>query len=451
MEPRMKDESSNKNLERELIRQIFTDKKIIDDISVMINPDVFTDIKHKTVYKIILELNNNGQEIDTVTVYSELTKKGLNEIVKAVDLAKYAFCSSSANYMFTAKFLLEKWMQRKIIQSAKNSIKRAESGDDVFDILATMNSDVYEIENNVIIERDRDLYGELPELLNEIEQKYLGGIPEGLKSSSFPSLNKATGGIMSSDFVVVYGKEKSAKTTWSMRLLLDIALQNIPCALFTLEMDFKSSAYKALSMETGIEYLKLRNPRGNRTQPHELDDFVRKAKKLEKIKIFIDDKTFDFDRIIGKMKILKRKHDIGLFMVDYLGLIESAKRFEARRLEIKHYSRRLKNLAKELNTPIIAVSQANDGEKTAESVDPLRDCDFAIRCCKPYEDGERMLCIGKDSSGNDKFYKYKEDDFLLTVERSRHGKNKQTFMCGYAGTNFVEKDISGKFEDREPF
>ncbi|MDR3627631.1 MAG: DnaB-like helicase C-terminal domain-containing protein, partial [Ignavibacteriaceae bacterium] len=138
------------------------------------------------------------------------------------------------------------------------------------------------------------------------------------------------------------------------------------------------------------------------------------------------------------MRIWKRRHNIGLFVIDYLGLIEMARKFEARRLEIKHYSRVLKNLCKELNTPIIAVSQANDNEKTAESIDPLRDCDFALRCSKPIEDGSNAQL----QTVNNENYNFTEDDFLVTIERSRHGKNKQNFVCGYIDHDFKEKDLN---------
>ena len=430
----------NPKLEKRLIGEILSEPKIIDEITQLLNDDVFSEPKYRAIFRAICSVNDQGKQIDTVTIYQELKKNDLLELVPINELSTIEY-HTSANFEEHCKMLLELWMKRELDSKMLNAKEGIKKGEDVFDIISKLSADIYQIENNVIIEKDRNLYEELPPILDEVYQKYQGKISEGLKSSSFPTLNRATGGIMSCDFVVVYGKEKSAKTTWTERLSLDFAFQEVPVGIFTLEMDFKSSVYKAVSMETGIEYLKLRNPRGQGMQLHEFDDLGNNVRKFSKTKIFIDDKTFDFDKIVGKMKIWKRKYNIGLFVIDYLGLIEISKRFEARRLEIKHYSRRLKNLCKELNTPIIAVCQANEFEKTAESVDPLRDCDFALRCCKPYEDG-----IKSDTLPNGETYYYDKNDFLITVERSRHGKNKQNFVCGYEGTNFVERDLIHKEE-----
>jgi replicative DNA helicase len=431
-------EMSSPELERKLIGEIILEPEIIDEVRIFINLNVFTDEKCKAVYSVICEINDKGRIIDTVSVYEGIKNKGYLELVPIRDITEFSSnVSSSANFLDHCKFLLEKWMLREIITKTKNAQEKAKRGDDVFEIISKLSEDIYQIENNVIIEKDRELYDEVPALLKQVEDKYMGRIPEGLKSTSFPSLNRATGGIMTGDFIVIYGKEKSAKTTVTERLALDFALQSIPIGIFTLEMSFDSSAYKTLSMEGNFEYLKLRNPRGQGMKDDEFIDFIQRTKKLNKTKIFIDDKTFDFNRIIGKMRIWKRKHNIGLFVIDYLGLIEMARKFEARRLEIKYYSRILKNLCKELNTPIIAVSQANDNEKTAESIDPLRDCDFALRCCKPIEEGiEDMKTVNND------YYSFTEDDFLVTIERSRHGKNKQNFVCGYVNNNFKEKDLT---------
>ena len=431
-------EMRDPQLERKLIGEILLEPKIIDEVRVLLNVNVFTDEKCKAIYKMFLKIDDEGGEIDTVAVYMELSKAGLKELVTAADISTLLmYVNTAARAIDHCKILIEKWMQREVITKLTNGIELIKREGDVFEIISTLHENLYEIENNITIEKDRDLYSELPGLVDKVVKKLEGKIPEGLKSTSFPSLNKATGGIMSSDFIVIYGKEKAAKTTVTEQIGLDLAIQGIPISIFTLEMDFDSFAYKALSMECGIEYLKLRNPKGQGLTDKEFGEFTKRMHKFEKTKIFIDDRTFDFDQMIGKMKLLKRKYNIGLFIVDYLGLIESYRRFEARRLEIKHYSRRLKNLCKELNTPIIAVSQANENERTAESMDPLRDCDFALRCCKPKEDG-----IEGVKTDNNEYYNFTEDDFLVTVERSRHGKNKQNFVCGYVNNSFKEKDIT---------
>ena len=425
------------DIENLLLGSIVIDSKIIDEVRNLINPETFNSDKNRLIYKTILELSEEGKPIDSITIYESLRLKGnLDFVGGAKRISELTLVSSSAEFEYYCKVLLEKWMLREIIRSAKQAIAQAEKETDVFDITSELSENIYRVENNVQFEKDRNLAEETPRLLQQVEDKWNGLISEGLKSSSFPSLNRATGGIMSSDFIVIYGEEKSGKTTVTERLALDFAFQELPVALFTLEMDFDASGYKALSMAGGIEYLKLRNPKGMGLTQDEFQNFYSRTSKFDKTKIFIDDKTFDFDKIISKMKIWKRRYGIKLFVLDYLGLIEINKRFEARRLEIKHYSRRLKNLCKEIDTPIIAVSQANTEAKTAESIDPLRDCDFALHCMKPIEKGIKNIQNSRGQAFN-----LTEEHFLVTVERSRHGKNKQNFVCGYQGNDFVEIDI----------
>jgi len=434
----------NPKLEKRLLGEIFAEPKIIDEVRQLLNDDVFSEPKYLAIYKSMCEVDNQGKQIDITTVYGELKKSGLIDMISVNDLSGIEHYTA-ANFVEHCKMLLELWMKRGLSVKMNNAQERIKQGEDIFEIISTLGEDIYEIENNIIIEKDRNLYDEVGSLLNKVEQKFLGKIPEGIKLKSFPSINTATGGIMSDDFIIIYGKEKSAKTTVTERIILDFAFQNIPVAMFPLEMSFDASAYKAISMECGIEYLKLRNPKGNGLQAHELQDLFKNIHKFSDTKIYIDDKTFDFDRIIGKLKVLKRKYNIGLGVIDYAGLIQAAMRFEAKRFELKHYSSRLKKLSKELQIPIILVSQANNEGKTSESIDLLRDCDFALLCCKPYHEGIETYNFGTKKVP--RYYTFTEDDFLVTVERARFGRDKQNFVVGYSGTQFIERDFKVLYGD----
>ena len=167
--------------------------------------------------------------------------------------------------------------------------------------------------------------------------------------------------------------------------------------------------------------------------------------KFEKTKIYVDDVLFDFDRMTAKARQWKRKYKIGLFVFDYLGLIQSKAKFERRDLQLASYTGRLKNLAKELNTPIIVVSQANEDKKTADGKGAMRDGDFSIYLCKPTEDNIKSI---KNKENEE--YVFKENEFLCTIERSRHGRAKQNFVCGFVHNNFKEITID-KINNDEPF
>jgi hypothetical protein len=127
--------------------------------------------------------------------------------------------------------------------------------------------------------------------------------------------------------------------------------------------------------------------------------------------------------------------------VDYLGLIESNSNAERRDLVIADYSRRLKNHTKILDAPIIALSQANDQNRTAESKAPARDADFVISVCKPVESGKESLRI-KNENGEPQKFVFNESHYLITLENSRYGKNKQNIVCQFNENKFTELSLN---------
>ena len=202
-------------------------------------------------------------------------------------------------------------------------------------------------------------------------------------------------------------------------------------------MDKKSLYHRAFSLRTGIDYSKLRNPKGAGLTVEEFKSFTRKAEKIFKdTKIYIADKILDKSRIKAKMKLWKRRYGVKLFVVDYLNLIELNEKKERRDLEIAALSRFFKNTATELQVPIIILSQVNDKGISAEGKALMRDADFLISVKKPIEAGI------KDAKFGNVVFKFTEDHFLVTIENSRHGRNGFSFVCGFVNNNLVEIDVS---------
>ena len=436
----------NPEIEKSVLACIMHDNKCMDDVSALITQDTFEDFKHKLIYSSMSKLYQEGSPIDSVTLYEALKKEDkLTDAGGANYLSSFSV-SSSLNVIEYTKILIEKWMLRKIQTTSKELNELVLKENDPFEILSLMSQRVYEIENQIDSFRpDKTIWGEFVRLMDLVEQKYSGKVPAGLMCDSFPTLNTATGGLMQTDLLVIYGKDKSGKTSLTERLILDFAFQGLPVGIFPMEIDFDTYAYKALSMEGNIEYLKLRNPRGQKLDINEFRKFYNRAMKFEKTKIFVDDILFDFDRMVAKAKLWKRKHKIGLFVFDYLGLIQSNTKYERRDLQLASYTGRLKNLAKELNTPMIVVSQANEDRKTADGKGAMRDGDFAIYLCKPTEDGIKSIRNKENTE-----HHFSDDEFLATVERSRHGKNKQNFVCGFVNNNFIEKSIDAEITYQTP-
>lgn len=428
-------------LERTVISEILYQPKYFDSVRSILTPDSFGG-SNRIIFESICEVYEAGKPIDSMSVYESLKKRNmLDDAGGFENISLLNTLAGSAEYIEAhAKDLSEKLMVRRL-KLLESRFKNINERTDPFEKLDEITSEIYKIEHSIgSLEKDRNIFDEIPRLLDQVEKKYNGEIPEGLQCKSFPSLNRATGGIMSTDLVVIYGLEKGGKSFLSERLLLDFAEQNIPVGAFTMEMDFDAYSYRSLSMQGNINYLKLRNPRGNELTEPEFHEFHKRITKFKNKKFFVDDKTFEFERMLSRSKLWKRKHDIGILLFDYVGLIGSNKKFERRDLEIAHYTKNFKALAKEIETPVVIVSQANKEDTTADSKGALRDADFALRVSKPIEAGIKSI----PNSRNETFV-FTEDHFMVTVERSRYGKNKQTFICQFINNDFLEIDIDNQY------
>jgi replicative DNA helicase len=386
----------------------------------------------KLIYETIISLSEQEIPIDTLTIYKELKKQGTE--INAGAIASLLGLEINYTLLDTlCKMLYEKFLNKELRKISVELDKKSIDENDPFETMTWLQEETTKLENNIEL-NETTMSEDLPKIIEDIENRMRGNVEPGLMSSTFPSINKATGGIMSTDYVVIYGNYKQGKSTVVEQLLLDFALDKKSVGFFNLEMSKKTLYQKALSMRTGIDYLKLRNPKGHGLTEKELEWLKIYSKQLfNDTRFYVEDKVFDIDRIITKMKAWKKKYNIQLFAIDYLGLLETSQRFSARYLEMGSHSRRLKNLAKLIDTPIIVLSQANEDNKTAESKNPARDADFVISVCKPVESNITSIL---DKNGQQ--FKFTQDHFLVTMENSRHGKNKQNFVCEFQDNNFIE-------------
>ncbi len=432
-------------IERELLGEILIDNSILDTLLQIIKPVCFSDPKNSILFNIMVKMYGAGIPIDEITLYDNLKKHGNAETIPLdyiASLRNGAF--SSANAEYHSRIILEKYLQRELIKRSEKIIKAASrDNEDVFDLLSNAENEINGITRDLQgLNEDKSLWEDFPSIIDLVEQRYSGNEPAGLISQTFPTLNKMTNGIRKNDFVVIYGEDKQGKTSLSTQIALDFAINSkIPTGIFSYEMSKEIMYLKSLSMRTGLEYKKLRSPKESGLTSREFQDFVSKAtNKFQNTKIYVSDEPLDKNRLKAKMKLWKRKHNIGLFVIDYIGLIPINEKFERRDLAIADLSRFFKLLTKELDAPIFVLSQANDGGKTAESRSLLRDCDFALMIQKAVECGIMSI---KRNDGT--LLNLSDDHFLATLTRSRHGRNMTQFICGYVNNNFVEIDINNSY------
>ena len=354
-------------LEEAVLGAMLIDKKGVDEVIDLLQPDAFYKTGHKYIFESIHSLFQNSEPIDLLTVSSDLKKKGKLNIVGGdyylINLTQKV--SSSAHIEFHARIILQKFIQRSLIKISNEIIESSyKDSVDVFDLLDESESKLYEITHGNI-KKSSDTAQNLVFLakkkIEEIaNQEGLSGV-----STGFERLDNLTSGWQPSDLIVIAARPGMGKTALSLSMARNISVNvKVPVAFFSLEMSSVQLITRLISAETGLSSEKLRT---GKLVDHEWKQLNVKVGDLEKAPLFIDDtpglSIFD---LRAKARRLVSQHKIKLIIVDYLQLMTLGNNNSAgnREQEISNISRNLKSLAKELNIPIIALSQLSRAVET---------------------------------------------------------------------------------------
>ena len=355
------------DLEEVVLGAMMIDKKGVDEIIDILHPDVFYKIAHQFIFEAIFKLFENTEAIDLLTVSNQLRKDGRLDKVGGeyylIQLTQKV--SSSAHIEFHARIILQKFIQRSLIKISNEIIEASyDEGTDVFDLLDTAESKLYEVTQGNIkrsTETAHSLVIQAKNRIQEISNKDgLSGVPSG-----FDKLDKLTSGWQPSDLVIIAARPGMGKTALTLSMARNIAVgNNIPVAFFSLEMSAVQLITRLISSETGLSSEKLRT--GN-LETHEWEQLNVKVKDLEKAPLFIDDTpSLSIFDLRAKARRLSSQYGIKLIVVDYLQLMTAGSSVKGgnREQEISTISRNLKALAKELNIPVIALSQLSRAVET---------------------------------------------------------------------------------------
>ncbi|MEP6260806.1 MAG: replicative DNA helicase [Gillisia sp.] len=355
------------DLEEVVLGAMMIDKKGVDEIIDILHPDVFYKIAHQYIFEAIFKLFENTEAIDLLTVSNQLRKEGRLDKVGGeyylIQLTQKV--SSSAHIEFHARIILQKFIQRSLIKISNEIIEASyDEGTDVFDLLDTAESKLYEVTQGNIkrsTETAHSLVIQAKNRIQEISNKDgLSGVPSG-----FDKLDKLTSGWQPSDLVIIAARPGMGKTALTLSMARNIAVgNNIPVAFFSLEMSAVQLITRLISSETGLSSEKLRT--GN-LETHEWEQLNVKVKDLEKAPLFIDDTpSLSIFDLRAKARRLSSQYGIKLIVVDYLQLMTAGSSVKGgnREQEISTISRNLKALAKELNIPVIALSQLSRAVET---------------------------------------------------------------------------------------
>ncbi len=354
-------------LEEAVLGAMLIDKKGVDEVIDLIQPEAFYKTAHQTIFEAIFQLFQDSQPIDLLTVSSELRKKGKLESIGGefylVQLSQRV--ASSAHIEFHARIILQKFIQRSLIKISNEIIESAyRESTDVFDLLDEAESKLYDVTQGNIkksSESAQNLVLEAKKKIEEISKR------EGLSgiSTGFEKLDKLTSGWQPSDLIIIAARPGMGKTALTLSMARNIAvMKQIPVAFFSLEMSSIQLITRLISAETGLSSEKLRT---GKLADHEWQQLNVKVTDLEKAPLFIDDTpSLSIFDLRAKARRLSSQHQIKLIIVDYLQLMTAGTSSKTgnREQEISTISRNLKALAKELDIPVIALSQLSRAVET---------------------------------------------------------------------------------------
>lgn len=346
------------DLEEAVIGAMMIDKKGLGEVIDSLRPEVFYKPEHQVIFEAIFNLFEKTQPIDILTISQELRRMGKLDVAggdyNLVNISQKV--SSSAHIEYHSKIITQKYIQRELIRVSSEIIK--DSYDETIEVLDLMDgaeSKLFDITNNTLkksAETSQELVKQALITIQEMGKKEgISGVPSG-----FTRLDEVTNGWHPADLIIIAARPGMGKTALVLSMAKNMAIKyNQGVAFFSLEMSNVQLITRLISSETGISSEKLK--KGN-LAAHEWEQLNFKVKALENAPIYIDDTAalsiFD---LRAKARRLKSQFDIKVIIIDYLQLMTASNKSGNREQEISTISRNLKSIAKELNIPVIALSQ----------------------------------------------------------------------------------------------
>lgn len=348
------------DLEEAVLGAMMLEKDAVTAVIDILQPKVFYKESHQKIFAAIQRLFGKSEPVDILTVTNELKNVGELEIVGGPYYITMltSRIASAANVEYHARIVLQKHIQRELISISSDIIKDAyEDTTDVFDLLDKAESNLFSVSESNLRRSVEDMQSLVKQARDEIiaakdSDNHLRGVPSG-----FTELDRITNGFQKSDLIILAARPSMGKTALALSMARNIAVNfGKPVAVFSLEMSAVQLVTRLISSESELRSDKLK--RGD-LAPHEWEQLDSKIQQLIEAKLFIDDTpALTIFELRAKCRRLKQQHDIQMVFVDYLQLMSGGSDNKGNReQEISQISRSLKALAKELNVPVLALSQ----------------------------------------------------------------------------------------------
>ena len=347
------------DLEEAVLGALMLESDPVNDVIDILRPDAFYKDAHQRIYAAIEELFGASDKIDILTVTQKLRSKGELDLVGGPYYISQLTnrVASTAHVETHARIIVEKYIMRELIRISSEVIKNAyDDTTDVFDLLNKAESELFKVAEGNIRKQYDSMSSVIRQAIEEIEaaaksEGGLSGVPTG-----FQDLDRLTAGFQRSDMIVIAARPGMGKTAFVLSMARNIAVDyKTPVALFSLEMSSVQLVKRLVSSEAEIPSDKLRKGNLSEAEYHQLHERI---KKLSEAPIFIDDTpALSVFELRAKCRRLKQQHNIEMIIIDYLQLMSGGGGAGNREQEISMISRSIKEIAKELNVPIIALSQ----------------------------------------------------------------------------------------------
>ncbi len=430
--------------EQSLLGSVIISPAALDDVVQIITADDFYMAEHAEIFSAIKELFANSKEIDFVTLVDSLVTRGVYTESAATDYINQLVNkgSNALNVKDYAKIIKDKSVLRRLIGVCDEISEKAygEEGDvtGLVDYAESLVFDIAQGRNSKNFRHISDVIGDVYQNLHTIATE--GDSAQGTKTG-FSGIDRVLAGMGNSDLILVGARPGMGKTSFALNIATNVAVQSKKTVcIFSLEMSAEQLVTRIISSEAMIDSYALRT--GN-LDSKQWSEIAKTTTKLAGCNILIDDTTGM--TVTGMKGKLRRVKNLGLVVVDYLGLMQSDKRIENRVNEVAEISRNLKIMAKELGVPVICCAQLSRGPESRTDKRPmlsdLRDSG-AIE-----QDADVVIFLYKDD-----YYKTEKENSdegciaEVIVAKNRHGST-DTIKMGWIGRYTKFRTIAQNMED----
>ncbi|MFI6871174.1 replicative DNA helicase [Nocardia sp. NPDC050406] len=407
--------------EQSVLGGMLLSKDAIADVIEVIRPGDFYRPAHQAVYDAILDLYGRGEPADPVTVSATLDRRGELKRIGGppylVTLTQTVPTAANAGYY--AEIVAEKAILRRLVEAGTRIVQygyAGADGQDVAEVVDRAQAELYDVTERRSSEDFMPLEEILQPTMDELDSiASRGGISLGVPTG-FTELDELTNGLHPGQMIIVAARPGVGKSTLGMDFMRSCSIKHgLASVIFSLEMSRTEIVMRLLSAEAKI---KLGDMRSGRMSDDDWTKLARRMSEISEAPLFVDDSpNLTMMEIRAKARRLKQRHDLRLVVVDYLQLMTSGKKVESRQQEVSEFSRSLKLLAKELEVPVIAISQLNRGPEQRTDKRPMvsdlresgsleQDADMVILLHRPdaFErddprGGEADLIVGKHRNG----------------------------------------------------